>query len=100
MQDDSQLRTTQEVFKPRPWLLRTFLIGMATGFVLAIVGTVIFVICMSVYNNSNPMEVFTSDKFISYLPGIGLVGPLFSVFALLTVAITKLLELIRPPDDS
>lgn len=99
MQDDSELRTTQEVFKPRPWLLRTFIIGMTTGFVLAIVGTVIFGICMSVYGNSNPMEVFTSEKFISYLPGIGLVGPLFSLFAIMLVGITKALERIKPPDD-
>lgn len=99
MQEDSNIRTTGEIYKPRPWLLRTAIIGLITGFVLGIIGTIILGFCMSIYGNTSAMDVFTGEKFMNYLPAIGLVGPIFSIFAVMLVSFTKLLERIKPPED-
>lgn len=100
MQEDSEVRKpTHELYKPRPWLLRTFVIGLTTGFVLGAVGTVILGFGMSWYGNTDAMEVFTGEKFLNYLPAIGLMGPLFALFAVMLIGITKGLERIKPPDD-
>ncbi|MFN8659917.1 MAG: hypothetical protein U0105_26515 [Candidatus Obscuribacterales bacterium] len=99
MQEDQNLRTTGEIYKPRPWFLRTAIIGLITGFVLGIIGTIVLGLCMSAYGNTSVTDVFTGEKFMNYLPAIGLVGPIFSVFAVILVSFTKLLERIKPPED-
>lgn len=99
MQEDQNLQTKGEIYKPRPWLLRTAIIGLITGFVLGIVCAIVLGFCMSLYGHTSAMDVFIGEKFMTNLPAVGLVGPVFSLFAVMVVSFTKLIERIKPPED-